>query len=68
MARLGRKKIIIPFDTSPDLLQKIEAIKKKVKIKMVMQMHRKDSLEIDVRGSKEDVQSAIERIKTIMKS
>ncbi|MBD3187858.1 hypothetical protein GF325_13565 [Candidatus Bathyarchaeota archaeon] len=67
MARLGRKKLFIPFDTSPGILDAIQKIKEKVRVKMVLKMHRSDSLEIDIRGSKEDVRIAMEKIKEILR-
>ncbi|MHA1368423.1 MAG: hypothetical protein ACTSWN_07200 [Promethearchaeota archaeon] len=68
MARLGRKKIYLDFDTSESTLKQIQEIKKKIKVTMVMRMKRMGKLEIDVRGSKEDVQNAIMKIKEIIRA
>ena len=68
MANLGRKKIFLDFSTSPDLLNKIDEIKKKVRVTMIMKTMSHGKMEIDIRGSKEDIEKALDRIKSILRS
>ena len=67
MGNVGRKKLYVAFDTSPDGLKQIEEIKKKIKVSMVIRLKR-DKLEIDLRGSKADVKDALFKIKEILRS
>lgn len=68
MANLGRKKIFLDFDTDPGMLQKIDEIKKKVRVTMVMKTTSHGKMEIDIRGPKDDIEKAIDRIKSIMRA
>ena len=68
MGNVGRKKLYLNFDTNPESLKQIGEIKKKItKVKMIIRLKR-DKLEIDLRGSKEDVQESIAKIKEIIRS
>ena len=67
MARLGRKKLYIDFSRSPEIIKMIEDIKKKIKVTMVIKMTSHGKLEIDIRGSKDDINSAIGKIKEIIR-
>ncbi|MFX0098051.1 MAG: DUF2067 family protein [Candidatus Hodarchaeota archaeon] len=69
MGNVGRKKLYLNFDTDPESLKQIEEIKKKLsgKISMVIKL-KNDKLEIDMRGSKLNIQEAILKIKEIIKS
>ncbi|MHA1846587.1 MAG: hypothetical protein ACTSYS_02135 [Promethearchaeota archaeon] len=66
MARIGRKKLFIDFEDFSELAEKLDMLKKKIKTNMVIRMPRKNKLEIDIRGSKEDIRIAILRIKQII--
>nr|MDO8083608.1 hypothetical protein [Candidatus Sigynarchaeum springense] len=68
MALLSRKKIVLDFSTSPEILEKIQQIKKKVRITMTLQMTAAKKIEIEIRGSKEAIQDALGRIKAILSS
>ena len=66
MARIGRKQLYIDFDDTSDMIEKMELIKKKIKTNLIIRMPRRNKLEIDIRGSKADIQLAISRIKRII--
>jgi len=68
VALLSRKKIVLDFSTSPEILEKIQQIKKKVRITMTLQMTAAKKIEIEIRGSKEAIQDALGRIKAILSS
>nr|MDO8119367.1 hypothetical protein [Candidatus Sigynarchaeota archaeon] len=67
MANLGRKKLYIDVGTNPDGFTFLESLKKKIKISMIVKMSSPGKLEIDLRGSKEDIQHAIIKIKDFMR-
>jgi hypothetical protein len=68
MALLSRKKIVLDFSTSPEILEMIQQIKKKVRITMTIRMTASRKLEIEIRGSKEAIQDALTRIRAILSS
>jgi hypothetical protein len=68
MALLSRKKIVLDFSTSPEILEMIQQIKKKVRITMTIRMTASRKLEIEIRGSKEAIQNASTRIRAILSS
>nr|MDO8114725.1 hypothetical protein [Candidatus Sigynarchaeota archaeon] len=68
MALLSRKKLYLDFSTSPEILTRIEQIKKKVRCTMLIKMTPSKKLEIEIRGSKIAIQEAIAKIKEILGS
>jgi hypothetical protein len=68
MALLSRKKIVIDFSTSPEILEKIQAIRKKARITMTIRMTAAKKLEIEIRGSKDSIQEAMAKIREILSS
>jgi hypothetical protein len=68
MALLSRKKIVLDFSTSPEILEKIQAIRKKARITMTIRMTAAKKLEIEIRGSKDSIQEAMTKIREILAS
>ncbi|MBN2150880.1 MAG: hypothetical protein JW839_05530 [Candidatus Lokiarchaeota archaeon] len=66
MALLSRKKIVLDFSTDPAILEKIQQIKKKVRITMTIHMTAAKKIEIEIRGSKESIRDALARIRAIL--
>ncbi len=66
MALLSRKKIVLDFSTSPETLEMIQQIKKKVRITMTIRMTASRKIEIEIRGSKDSIQDALTRIRSIL--
>ncbi len=67
MANLGRKKLYLDVGTNPENMAFLEDFKKKIKISMIVKMSSPGKLEIDLRGSKEDIQNAIIKIKDFLR-
>lgn len=66
MANLSRKKIVLDFSTSPEILEMIQQIKKKVHVTMTIRMSASKKIEIEIRGSKQSIQDALSRIRSIL--
>ncbi len=66
MALLSRKKIVLDFSTSPEILEMIQQIKKKVRITMTIRMTAARKIEIEIRGSKDSIRDALTRIRAIL--
>jgi hypothetical protein len=66
MARIGRKIIVLDFGTAPEILDRIDQIKKKVRINMQMRMQASGKLEIEISGSKEEIALALNKIRDIL--
>jgi len=66
MARIGRKTIVLDFGTEPEILDRIDQIKKKVRINMQMRMQASGKLEIEISGSKEEIALALNKIRDIL--
>ncbi|NMC06013.1 MAG: hypothetical protein GYA24_12430, partial [Candidatus Lokiarchaeota archaeon] len=52
--------------TSPEILEMIQQIKKKVHVTMTIRMSASKKIEIEIRGSKQSIQDALSRIRSIL--
>lgn len=57
---------MLDFSTDPAILEKIQQIKKKVRITMTIHMTAAKKIEIEIRGSKESIRDALARIRAIL--